>query len=230
MQMIIDFIFPLVLLGIACYVLYSAITGKGKLFATDNIKEDKVADFKKWLRLIYAGLGVVMLILALLSAYQKVLFCDVECKLSDTFKTDFADSITADGTVADSSLQVDTVYAYSDLYTQVSALGKSIQSQHVDFPRGDDGDYVYLGIGETPSARNETFTKLRNVFSNRVSNILTWVFMGLALLIVAGVFIRTNRFTDKEKLEKAKQQSRSGGSTLPSSAFDFEEKESEDAK
>ena len=45
-----NFLFTIVLLAIAGYVLYSTVTGKGKLFSVDNIIEEKIPQFIKLLR------------------------------------------------------------------------------------------------------------------------------------------------------------------------------------
>ena len=52
-------------------------------------------------------------------------------------------------------------------------------------------------------------------------SILSYVFMGLSVLGVVAVFVITNRFTDKEKLAKARAQAT--GQSMPSSAFNFDE-------
>ncbi|MEG1523704.1 MAG: hypothetical protein RRZ24_04800 [Clostridia bacterium] len=53
-------IFDWFLLAMGIYVLYGGITGKGRLYATDNVKEGMEAKFKKFSRISYSVLGVVM--------------------------------------------------------------------------------------------------------------------------------------------------------------------------
>ena len=96
-----NFIFTLVLLAIAGYVLYSAITGKGKLFSTDNIVEEKLPQFLKLLRPCYLVLGVLLLLMALLSGYQNTVFSENVYHFTDDFRTYYADRIGADAYSAD---------------------------------------------------------------------------------------------------------------------------------
>ncbi|MDO4492482.1 MAG: hypothetical protein Q4C53_01195 [Clostridia bacterium] len=52
--------FSLIMLAMSVYVLIGGITGKGKLFAIENIKEGKEEQAKKTLRIIYAVTGLFM--------------------------------------------------------------------------------------------------------------------------------------------------------------------------
>ena len=85
------------------------------------------------------------------------------------------------------------------------------------------GNYVYLGFGEAVPGQNELYVKLRNSISYKATQVLTWVFMGIAILIVVGLFILMNRYTDKEKAAKAKAKAKSAGASLPSDAFEFDD-------
>ena len=55
-------IFSIIMLALAAYVLYAAIAGKGNLYDTSNVKEGQEKQYKKTMRLFYAGLGVEMLL------------------------------------------------------------------------------------------------------------------------------------------------------------------------
>ncbi len=55
-------LFDLLLLAISVYVLYAGITGKGRLYAIENIKDGKEKEFKTLLRKLYVILGVFMII------------------------------------------------------------------------------------------------------------------------------------------------------------------------
>ena len=53
-------LFDLMLLAISVYVLYAGITGKGRLYTIENIKDGKEAEFKAFIRKLYIVLGILM--------------------------------------------------------------------------------------------------------------------------------------------------------------------------
>ncbi|MDO4564197.1 MAG: hypothetical protein Q4C04_01105 [Clostridia bacterium] len=69
-----NLLFILFLGAIAVYVLYAAISGKGRLYNADFIKEALKAKFHKVMRLMYLALGLVMLLEAAVMAGQTYLF------------------------------------------------------------------------------------------------------------------------------------------------------------
>ena len=226
-----NFLFTIVLLAVAGYVLFSAIKGSGKLFAVDNIKDDKIPQFKKLLRPIYGVLGGIMLLMALLSAYQNIVYSENTYAFADDFRTYFADQIAEDGSIQGIEANVNGVYPYSKMSTFFSTLKapelpEGVAPNYAEAVRDENGELVFVGIGEQEVNQNPVYTALRKVIPYQLTNILTWVFMGVAILIVIGVFILMHKFTDKEKFEKAKKQRASGGSDMPSSAFDFDEENS----
>ena len=54
--------FDYLLLAMAVYVLYAGISGKGRLYAVENIKEGMEKAFKKTMRWVYIGLGASMVL------------------------------------------------------------------------------------------------------------------------------------------------------------------------
>lgn len=56
--------------AIGIYALYSAITGKGQLLKNDNVKKGMEQRYKKWMRILGAFLGPVMLGLGALDIYN----------------------------------------------------------------------------------------------------------------------------------------------------------------
>ncbi|NLI53430.1 MAG: hypothetical protein GX417_03805 [Clostridiales bacterium] len=54
--------FDWLLLAVSVYVLYAGVTGKGRLYSVENIKEDKQEEFKMFSRKIYIFLGIAMVI------------------------------------------------------------------------------------------------------------------------------------------------------------------------
>lgn len=69
-----NLLFVLFLFAIAIYVLYAAITGKGRLYSAEFIKESMKEKFRKVMRLMYLALGIVMLLEAATMAGQQYLF------------------------------------------------------------------------------------------------------------------------------------------------------------
>lgn len=53
-------LFDLLMLGMGLYVLFAGITGKGRLYAADNVKKGLEQKFKKTLRIIFLCLGAFM--------------------------------------------------------------------------------------------------------------------------------------------------------------------------
>ena len=89
------------------------------------------------------------------------------------------------------------------------------------------GHVVYLSsIGNVRSDVNDGsfLSKLYNVLSIKLLSVLNYVFLGLAVVGLIALFLCTRKFTDKEKLQKAREQQGSG-SSMPSSAFVFDEEE-----
>ena len=63
-----------ILLGMGVYVLWAGITGKGKLYAGDNIKEGMEEKFRKTMRRIYLALGAAMTLNGVVSALSDLLY------------------------------------------------------------------------------------------------------------------------------------------------------------
>ena len=223
-----SFLFTIVLLAIAGYVIYSAITAKGKLFEVENIIEAKIPQFLKILRPIYAVLGALMLVLALTSAYQNVVYSNTAYVFADDFRTYFSDVIKEDGSIEGTVGNVNETYDLTTMQSIFSnlkqpELPEGVSANYVSVLTDETNQYVFLGLGEKTVGQNETYTKLRAAISYKATQILTWVLMGVAVVLVIGIFVLINRFTDKEKLAKARAKAASGGESMPSSAFEFEE-------
>ncbi|MBQ4423278.1 MAG: hypothetical protein II872_03065 [Clostridia bacterium] len=86
-------LFPILLLAMGVYVLVGAIRGSGRLFSTDNFKEDCVDKGKKLLRIVYFCLAGVMLIMALSNGLQYALYTNASVNYSVTqaYRDDFKD-------------------------------------------------------------------------------------------------------------------------------------------
>ena len=91
----------------------------------------------------------------------------------------------------------------------------------------DQGEVVYYSLyGNVRSdAKDGSFlSKLYGFFSQKLLSVLNYVFLGLAVIAVVGLFLVSRKYTDKEKLAKARAQQT--GQSMPSSAFDFSDDDS----
>ena len=119
-----NFLFTLVLLAIAGYVLYSAFTGKGRLYSIDNIIEEKIPQFKKILRPLYFALGVILLLMACTSAFQNVVYKEVAYRFGPDFPVYFADRIDKKGNIKDTTANIDGLYNYNEMSAVFATLEK----------------------------------------------------------------------------------------------------------
>ena len=244
------YLFPILLLAMSIYVFYGAITGKGKLYSLDNIKEDCKEKVHKYLRILYFVLGALILMMALTNFGQSVLYSNaiVEYEATDAYKTEFSDVIT-DGSVEYNGV----IYTVEGKHTaeEMDAILRAAMAVHPDkfqtqqsalscFGGGANSniakDYSVASVLDSKgnpvyestirSVRSDSddgsfISKLYGAISSKTMSILSYVFMGLSVLGVVAVFVITNRFTDKEKLAKARAQAT--GQSMPSSAFNFDE-------
>lgn len=270
------YLFPILLLAIGAYVLYSAIVGKGRLFALDNIKDEEQDKVRKLLRLIYVALAVIMLVTAAANFGQSVLYSKPLSyyEVTDAYAQDFADIIhdgkvtctvnhsasffSCTGNTSSSEIKECTVAgqhdvpemnalliaannAHPDKFTDntqqsmFSCLGtsgaqKKIMQYYKEIQVLDaDGNRVYEStIGAVRSDANDGsfISKMYRAFSNKLLRILSYVFMGLAVLSVVAIFVILRKFTDKEKEAKARTYAQQN--TMPSSAFNFDDDEKSD--
>ena len=86
-------LFPLLLLAMGAYVLVGAIKGTGRLFSTENFKEESKDKAKKIMRAIYFALAAFMLIMALVNFGQTTLFSTklTYYRVTDAYRETFYD-------------------------------------------------------------------------------------------------------------------------------------------
>lgn len=98
-----------------------------------------------------------------------------------------------------------------------------------------EGNPVYNGSGDThvayvtsmfgrvrSDANDGSFaSKLYGACSRTLLTVLNYVFLGLAVLGVVALFVISSKFTDKEKLKKAREQQ--VRPSMPSDAFNFDD-------
>ena len=248
------YLFPLLLLAMGIYVLYGAITGKGRLFAMENIKDDAKEQVRKWMRMLYFALAGIMFLTAIANFGQSVLYSTPLSyyEATDLYSQDFADIIhdgkvtyeekeyTVAGehdTTGMNALLTAAYNAHPEKLTDnssaalFSCMGNSGTSKVAQYynqiaVKDADGKQVYVStIGNVRSDANDGsfLSKLYNALSDKVLRILSYVFMGLAVLGVVGLFVIIRKFTDKEK--EAKARTYAAQPAMPKSAFSFDEEE-----
>ncbi len=297
MSYIFSFLFPILLLVMGGYVLFSAIKGSGKLFSTENFKDESKDQAKKIMRLLYFVLAAIMLIMAITNALSSVLYTNKISyfRITEEYRKAFPDLISENDQLYDVAVnnqkgefvrdengnQVEKTDANGDLKAyninndkmdQTVCIGGFIQNAYYlhgtdtekfpqvmtsgmmscmsgtsikydqyynttdlldengnpiyDASKADNGHVAYLSMfSSTPSdEKSDKFVvKLYNVFSQKLLTILNYVLLGLAVIIVIALFLVTRKFTDKEKLQKAREQSIHPA--MPSDAFNFDDEE-----
>jgi hypothetical protein len=91
-----------------------------------------------------------------------------------------------------------------------------------------EGHVVYTSsYGKVRSDANDgSFaSKLYSFLTPTLLKVLNYVFLGLAVVGLVLLFVLTSRFTDKEKLRKARAQQSGASASMPSGAFNFDEDE-----
>ena len=289
-------LFPILLLAMGVYVLIGAIKGSGRLFTMENFKDDSKDKAKKYQRILYIALAVIMLFMAAVNGLQSVLYSNkvTYYKITDAYREAFPDLtddngqlykteqdssggkfsvnengeyiLMADdagnteaynidnekmsGTVCINGFIQNAYYLYSNDSEKfpvtsgglMSCMGGSVeyskyytQTDLLDdadnpvYPESDadlaKGHAVYTSaFGNVRSDANDgsLISKLYGAFSMKLLSVLNYVFLGLAVVGLIGLFLITRKFTDKEKLKKAREQQVHGPS-MPSSAFEFDE-------
>ena len=225
------YLFPVLLLAMSVYVFYGAFTGKGKLYSLENIKEDAQEKVRKLLRIIYSVLGAIILLMALTNFGQSVLYSSPEIEYEGkTYSLDGKHTVEE----MDAILRAAMAKHPDKFQAQQSAMscfGGGVNNNVMNYYKAEqlkdaNGRAVYTStIGNVRSDANDGsfLSKLYGAISSKTMSILSYVFMGLAVVGVAAVFIIINRFTDKEK--QAKSRAQATGQSMPSSAFNFDDEE-----
>lgn len=251
------YLFPILLLAMAVYVLYGAITAKGRLFAMENIKEDCVDQAKKYMRILYFAIAALMLLMAVTNFGQSVLYSQDEryYELTEAYSTDFSDVIE-DGKVTydNKSYTVEGHHSAEEMNAFLTAAnakhpekfqsstpasmfscgGSGAQALIAKYYKESvvtdaDGNPVYIStIGNIHSDANDGsfISKLYGALSPTLLRVLSYVFMGLTIVLIALLFVVIHKFTDKEKAAKAR--SYASGSAMPKGAFNFDDDEKSD--
>ncbi len=199
--------FCLLMVAVAVVLAIPVITGKGKLLSTDNIKKDKIPTYKKWLRILYAVMMVVVLLMAFLNFVEKVAY------VQNHYYEFTEDYQGADGLVhpAGESHNVDEM-------RQILIPTESSGSLCAP-PDASTLPYRYTG---TTYTLDERFAFV-GFIPYQTAHVLNFVGLGVSMIIVLALFIFINRMTDKD-VQKKNAQAKGKGPvrpSMPKGAFDF---------
>ena len=167
-------LFDILLLGMGVYVLYSGISGKGKLYNVENLKEGYEEKFKKVMRILFTTVG-----------------------------------------------------AYMSLNSVCSVVKGALYSYEVTSGTASEAGAVYECV------LKEGLEKW-GWLSAMLLDVLTYVFMGISLVVIVLMVVAIRKMTDKNAPRKenpaaAEQAQRQAGHSLPVSAFDFDDNGDADA-
>ena len=199
--------FTMLMLVVAVVVAIPAFTGKGKLMSTENIKKDKIPTYKKWLRILYAVMLVIVLLMAFFNFVEKVAYVQ-------THYYEFTeDYLGVDGKVHPAGESHTTEEMLEILIPTESSGSMCAPADTSDLP------YKYTG---TTYTLDERYAFVGFV-PYKTAHVMNFVGLGLSMVIVFCLFFFINRMTDK----KAQQQNSRAAKrdpvrpSMPRGAFDF---------
>lgn len=198
--------FCLLMLFVAVVVAIPAFTGKGKLMSTENIKKDKIPTYRKWLRILYGVMFVIVLLMAFFNFAEKVAYVQ-------THYYEFTeDYLGADGQVHPAG-ESHTVDEMREILIPTESSGSlCTPTDTAALP------YRYTG---TTYTLDERFAFM-GFIPYQTAHILNFVGLGASLVVVFALFFFINRMTDKE-VQKKKAQAKNSPvrPSMPKGAFDF---------
>ena len=205
--------FSLLMVVVAVVLAIPVITGKGKLLATENIKKDKIATYKKGLRILYAILILVVLCMAFFNFVEK------EAYVQTNYFEFTEPYVGADG----------VTYAAGEPHTTEEMreiLLPTETSQSLCSPVDTESlPYRFL---ETTYTLNERYAFLGFV-PYRTAHILNFVILGISMAIIFALFVFINMMTDKEAQKKNSRAAKQNPvrPSMPKGAFDFSDYQDE---
>ena len=201
--------FCLLMIVVAVVLAIPVITGKGKLMSTENIKKDKIPVYKKWLRILYAIMIVVVLFMAFFNFVEKVAY------VQDHFYEFTEDYMGADGVVHPAGEKHNVDEMREILIPTESSGSLCAPADTSTLP------YKYTGSTYTLDERYSFV----GFMSYQTAHVLNFIGLGVSMAVVLALFIFINRMTDKEAQKKnAQTKSKNKGPvrpSMPKGAFDF---------
>lgn len=208
--------FTLLMVAVAVFLAVPVFTGKGKLMNTDNIKKDKLDTYKKWLRILYAIMMVIVLCMAFFNFVEKVAY-------TSTNYYEFTEEyLGADEQIhpAGESHPTDEMIEIL-IPTETNNGSLCTPTDPATLP------YKYT---HTTYTLDERFAFVGSI-PYQTAHILNFAGLGVSLIVVLILFIFINKMTDKEQQKKnAQKKSNAKGPvrpSMPKGAFDFSDYQDE---
>ena len=208
--------FSLLMVAVAVVLAIPVITGKGKLMAIENIKKDKILTYKKWLRILYAIMMVIVLCMAFFNFVEKVAYVQ-------THYYEF----TEDYLGADEKMHPAGESHPTDEMIEILIPTESTTGSLCTPADTSALPYKYTGTEYSLDPRYDFV----GFIPYQTAHILNFVGLGLSLVIVLALFIFINRMTDKEAQKKNAQKKNAAKGpvrpSMPRGAFDFSDYQDE---
>ena len=208
--------FSLLMVAVAVVLAIPVITGKGKLVATENIQKDRIPTYKKWLRILYAVMMVIVLCMAFFNFVEKVVY-------TQTHYYEFTeDYLGADEQVHPAGESRPTDEMIEILIPTESTTGSLCAP-------ADTSELPYKYTGTTYTL-DERYAFL-GFIPYQTARILNFIGLGLSMAVVLALFVFINKMTDKE-LQKKNYQKKNASKgpvcpSMPRGAFDFSDYQDE---
>ena len=208
--------FTLMMVGIAVFLAIPVFTGKGRLMAAENIKKDKLATYKKWLRILYALLMVVALVMAFFNFVERVAYVQ-------THYYEFTEEyLGADG----------ATYAPGEPHTvdEMREILVPTESTTGSLCAPADTSELPYKYTRTDYSLDERYAFV-GFIPYRTARVMNFVILGVSMAVVLALFIFINRMTDKEAQKKNNQAKNAAKGpvrpSMPKGAFDFSDYQDE---
>lgn len=208
--------FSLLMVVVAVVLAIPVITGKGKLLATENIRKDKLDTYKKWLRILYAVMMVIVLCMAFFNFVEKAAY------IQTNYYEFTEDYLGADEKIHPAGESHPTEEMIEILIpTENTAGSLCAPADTSELP------YKYTGTTYTLDERYAFV----GAIPYQTAHIMNFIGLGLSLVIVLALFIFINKMTDKEAQKKNAQKKNAAKGpvrpSMPKGAFDFSDYQDE---
>ncbi len=201
--------FTILMLVVAVVIAIPVITGKGKLMSTENIKKDKIPTYKKGLRIFYAVMLVVVLLMAFFNFAEKVAYVQ-------THYYEFTEDYLGKDEKVHPAGESHTTEEMLEILIPTEATTSSMCSP------ADPATLPYKYTGTTYTL-DERYSFM-GFIPYQTAHVLNFIGLGVSMAIILGLFIFINRMTDKELQKKNQQAKNTKGPvrpSMPKGAFDF---------
>lgn len=203
-------LFSILLIVIAVVVGVPAVTGKGRLLNTENIKKDKVVTYKKWLRLIYGLMALVILVMSFFNFVEKEAY-------TQTHYYAFTEPYAGKDGITYAAGEKHSVAEMLEIIKNEDKPASNSLCAPVDT---ESLPYRYVETTYTLQERyQDSFLK---AIPYRTARVLNYVTLGVSMAVIFTLFLFINLMTDKAAQKKARQQANSPvRPSMPKGAFDF---------